>query len=325
MAVATVAYVVGFLIYYLAPSIGWFLLAEAFLGFAVAMLSGVASAFVFESLLEESRQSEDKAVFGRAASISLASVAVSSVIGSIAAEHIGIRFPLLLTAIAYAIAVLVVLMAREPKRSKSVERLSFSAYLRQMREGFGLVLQDKTLLSLAVDVAFLGGLLRVAYWYIQPRLVAVGIPMAYLGGLFAAMNLAAAVLVNLAPRIDKRLGSTKTVILLRVIGVLAIASLATPSEWAPAIAALVLVCSMQMRGVLYNAYFNRLVPSSHRATALSYIAVLGSVSYLIMGPLLGHLSDSLSTQAVLLGIACVTLPLAFVRTGLGRASLDESQ
>jgi len=325
MLAATASYVAGFLIYYMAPGIGWFMLAESFLGFAVAMLSGVASAFVYDSLLEENREKQDKVVFGRASSIMLATTAVSSIVGSVVAEHMGIRVPLLLTALAYAVACVVVISTREPRRSKQTEGISRSKYFRQLREGFGIVLRDKTLFALAVDVAVFGGLLRVAYWYVQPRLLNVGIPVALFGVIFASMNLTAALVVNRAPWIDKRLGSTRTIILLRVVGLCAIAVLAAPTVWLPGAAAVVLVCTMHLRGALYHAYFNRLLPSSHRATALSYIAVLSSLAYFAMGPLVGQLSDLFGIRVVLLAAVAVTAPATIVKKGLRRAELEENQ
>lgn len=318
LLISTVLYLVGFLTYYFATSFFMFLVAETFLGFGVAMLSGVGAAFVYDSLLEEGRQGQDKIVFSRAASISLGTMAVASIVGSIVANRYGLRLPLLLTALAFSIAAIIVINFREPKKTKLNRALTFKQYWSQLREGFEIALRNRTTLFLVLDLAIIGSMLRIAYFYIQPLMRDTGLPIEYFGAVFAAMSVLAAVIVHLGPLLDRVYGSINTILSLRLLSLAFIALLTIPLFLIPTIAALGISAIMNIRGALYSAYLNRVIPSSHRATVLSYSAVIGSLAYLIMGPLVGQLSDVLGSRAALLAVAFILTPLALVRGGLER-------
>jgi len=138
-------------------------------------------------------------------------------------------------------------------------------------------------------------------WFIQPYLDVVGLPVAYFGLVWAALNFSVGLFSMFAYRIERLLGQSKTLLMLLPLAVMAyMLSAFIQTLWVIAVF-FIFYFVRGIHGPMLKEYVNRLISSDKRATVLSVKNMFGRLFFTIIGPFIGWMKDAWSfKQAFLL-------------------------
>ncbi|AZR72025.1 hypothetical protein BBF96_00550 [Anoxybacter fermentans] len=310
-------------IYSISKSFGMFLVCETFWGISAAFASGTLQAFVYDSLKDYKRENEAKQVFAKVQTISLLSKAVSAVIGAYIASIYSYRFVFFLTTFSFLAAFITSLFFNEPKCLQTVKRVTLRDYIKQIKDGLNILRGSSILIFLTVESTIINTCIALSFWFFQPLLQSRGLAIANFGLVIAMFNIFSASGVILAPKCEKMIGAQKTILFSELFPTIFMIVVGIWINLYVAIIGFIIIHGINMiRMALFNDYFNRYIDTQQRATVLSLISFLGSLSYAILGPIVGKITDYTGLDVILTGIGVVTgiliIMLGFMRQRLSQ-------
>ncbi len=315
LVIGSVISTIAFAIYAFSSGFWGFLVAELVLGLGASFISGTDSAMIYDSLIESGREKDYAKIEGRRTSAANFSETTASIIGGVLAT-ISLRFPFYVELAVMSLTIPLAMSLVEPERHKFDNTLgSFRGILSIVRFAIHDHAQVKWLI---VYSSVIGSSTLTMVWFIQPYLEVVGLPVAYFGIVWAALNFSVGVFSIIAYRIERVLGQSKTLLMLLPLSVVGyILSAYTQTLWVIAIF-FIFYFVRGIHGPMLKEYVNRLISSDKRATVLSVKNMFGRLLFTIVGPFVGWMKDAWSfKQAFLLaaGIFLVTggISILFLR------------
>jgi MFS family permease len=281
------------------------ILAEVPLGIGVALISGTDDALLFESLRVMGQDTTYLRWTGRMRFFGQSAEALGALGAGwlfATAPHLPFLLQTLIAATTFGVA----LALREPARDHG----SPPSHLAHLRHLARFTFQGEPALRWLLAALVLFGLASfVPVWTIQLYAIDCGVPETWLGPIWASANFIVAIGALLSHRFERRLGLLPTLflgILLIAIGFFGMA--AAHALWG----FLFYFALTLMRGLLSPILldrFQRLIPSSDRATLLSLQSLLFRLSFLALGPLAGWGIDHRGQRPILalLGLLLVAL------------------
>ena len=301
-----------------APFLGW-AAASAVLGLGFTFFSGATEAWLVDALGATGFTGSLETVFGRAQTVGGAAMLVGSVAGGVIAQATDLGVPYLLRAGMLGVTLVVAWWF--------MRDIGFTA-----RRGAGPVDETRVVVRGAVDgglrnppvrwlmlaAPFTSGVGFFAFYAMQPYLLELyGDSGAYsVAGLAAAIVAGAQIVGGLIVPWVRRLFRRRTDAL--ILGTAAnVAILALIGLTDTFVVALVLLALWAMvfavQGPVRQAFINGLIPSSQRATVLSFDSLVGSTGGVVAQPALGRVADIGGYSASYLVSAVVTsLALPFM-------------
>ena len=293
LALASVMALGGTMAFYMARSYAWFVAGEVMWGLCAAAIMGTDTAYVYDVLAREGLAPKASRVLTNSTSLALAGAGLGSVFGAILASFVGFRAVFLYNAVFFAFGLAMALLlegGRPSVRGRAAPRLT---PMKVLRSATSSLVRDRNLVMLALDMAVLMAIVRAANWYFQPLLLAASVPIAAFGVVFALINLAPALLVHIAPGLERRLGSRITIWTSRLAVTLLLATLALTRQGIILAVCMVLLTAVSaIRRPLYRTYISERARSEERATVLSFPSLAGNLLFTGVGPLSGWVSDT---------------------------------
>lgn len=287
----------GWVVYALSLGFWGFLLAEIILGIGMSFISSADSAMLHDTLQAMTREEEYGKQESKNQGLGLYSEAISSVIGGSLAV-ISLRLPLIVDIFTTALIIPLALSLTEPVRIRISQQKS---HLKEMLEVVRYALfghKEVGLLILYYGLVSASTLTMV--WFSQPYMLASGLPIMYFGIVWSGLLLTTGFLTGKAERIEKFFGRKNALITLWLLPVL---GYTLTGIFMPVWSFSFLLCFYVTRGVINPVlldYTNRLIASDIRATVLSVKSVPGRLIFMILGPGVSYISDSVSLQVALL-------------------------
>jgi MFS family permease len=291
------------------PDFRVFLVAEILFGLGNALVSGADEALGYDSLVAVGEGHRASHWLARLQAAQLVGILTGALGGGVIAAWWGLRAPVLLQTIPMLLAGLLAttLVEATPQaspRPPGSYRVQLLAGLRQLRG-------QPRLRIIVGDMVVVGALTWTLIWLYQPLLERAGVPR-------SAFGLAAAMLCLVQAAVLHRLEW-----LVRVVGgrarylhasavVAGLAMLALAPQAQPALVLVVLLVAMGLghtRTPVAAAVINANVGSAERATTLSTVSMMRTLSICAVNPIAGLLADRS------LGLAVGTLGLAAVAAG----------
>ncbi|MEK7496678.1 MAG: MFS transporter [Patescibacteria group bacterium] len=307
--IGTCLAVLGMAIYSVSYDFYSVLIAEIILGVGASFVSGADSALLYDSLAEMKKIDDYKKSQGRLYAVENFSEGLAAVLAGFLAV-ISLRLPLYVETIAFVIALPFAFSLVEPAR-QAINKTS--SYAREMIKIIKLALHEhKELKWLIIYSAVTGATTFTFVWFVQPYWSQVGLPLPWFGILWAVLQFSVGLFSWVASWYENKVG--RRFVLISFIFIAAAAYLGMgliQSLWG----LVFMLLPYFVRGInkpLISDYVNKIISSESRATVLS-IKNLGSrIIFVIIGPLVGWVSDvySLSTALFL----CAAL---FLILGLG--------
>lgn len=307
---------VGFVVYVSAPSIYIFLVGEFVLALSLALISGANLALLSDSLASNGVTDSRTQIFGKMRAFSLLGLLVSTPLGSLIAAKYGLPIPFYVTAVGFALALLVALRLTEPPLIKK-----HRGYREILVTGLKTTWWVPHVRRLTLDYAIVAAISFMMIWLYQFVLGAVGIPIVYFGFVHMASVSLESLITHALGTLEDKLGFRRLAQIFVVAAsmgfALATIGIAMQTPWL-AIAGIVIGIGIGLaRQDLMVANIDRYLESSERATSLSTLRLIRNlfvaVMYLIVG---AGIEISLTWTLIGLGASLVAYLIVTARSSI---------
>ena len=292
-------------------------IASMLLGLGFTFFSGAVEAWLIDALDATGFQGEVEAVFGRGQIVTGAGMLSGSVAGGFIAAQTNLGVPFVLRAVVLAVMFVVAFRMMHDVGFTPVKGDRPLAEMRKIASAsieYGW--RRPAVKWLMVESLFTGGVGIYGFYALQPYLLELyGDPDAsQIAGLSAAIVAGAQILGGWsAPRI-RRLFKRRTSALLVTAGLstLTLVGVGTVDSFA-GVVALTVVWGLLFAATvpIRQAYINGLIPSTERATILSFDSLMSSTGGVWTQPVLGRAADVWgygSSYLITSGISLLALP-----------------
>jgi len=161
----------------------------------------------------------------------------------------------------------------------------------------------------AFAIAVFGLLAIYVFWIYQKYWELQGVPLEYFGYIWAGFALAVSAAARFSAPLEERLGTRGLLCLIATLPLLGLLGMALGSGWAGVLSGLLIQLSRGMSMSLFYEALNSRVPGDFRATVNSLVSLAVRAIFIVTGPMLGYILDSVGMQATLLGLVLVFTPL----------------
>lgn len=289
----------------LSQSTPFLIFTMAVVQIGLAFYSGSVEALVYDSLLDGHKQHHFDRVIATGMIIMNVASAVATALGGWLFDW-QFRSPLIAWSIGNWLGFILSFWLSEPK-ADSVQ-FSLATYLKQTREG----IQALFIPQLRSLLPFILVLLSVVYlweWGMVRTVSAsfFGLPVTLQSTLYALLPLGAVIIVRYLPRFRTYISDLSGL----QIAAIAIGSAYGSFAWVHGMWGIVPLAIIGVIGGLVfpwsSVFINQQLPSKYRATALSTLALLTKIPYILFSPLIGFLADNQRYHWYGWGVAVVLL------------------
>jgi MFS family permease len=293
----------GFLIYSFSFGFIGFVFAEIILGFGQSMISGADSALLYDTLIDNNRESDYLKHEGKMTSVGNFAEAFAGILGGLLAG-LSLRYPYYVqTGIAF-IGIPAALTLVEPNISKIKLGLAWKDIVYTVK--YSLV-SNRRLRWNIIYSSVVGASTLAMAWFVQPWFIRANLPVGMFGITWTILNLSVGITAFYAYKIELKLGRVATSACFTII--LALGFIA--SGWISSLWGLVFILMFYLaRGVatpILKDNINRITPSNMRATILSVRNFIIRILFSLLAPMYGWAIDKLS-----LGQALTIAGLIFI-------------
>lgn len=280
---------ISLLIYVLGKSFIIFMIAEITFSLGATLKSGADTALIYDSLKISNREGEFQKIEGQARSYSL----YAQAFGSILAGFIFVinkNLPLIVSIGFMIITVIVTLRFEEPRISKKQSENELS-YFAQISESCKFILNHEKIKAILFFSMVFFVFYRAGFWFFQPYMKAVDIPVELFGGIFFIFNITAAYVSKWSYKIME-ITKPRTLTFMSLLIVISFLLLGLTRVWIGVIAILLQQAARGLYRPVTRKYLNKHIPSDKRATILSFQSLVTNIAVAIAYPFIGILMDS---------------------------------
>ncbi len=296
--------------------------SSSFWGFATAFVfvalsfnleSGAGDAMVYDSLIQCGKQGTFTKVKGRQEVSWQAAQIVSLFAGGIIATY-DYRLAYILTLGIEALSLIVCLTFEEPRNSSVEVPGGRRGVVRHLTGSFQVLADNRGILVYILFIEGFGVFCTTLSFYFQNFLKSRGYIEWQIGIVLALSSLAGMLGAAFAHRLEERLGKRRLVSLSPFVALAAFALIAFTRLEIPA-----MILRAAVEAVLYVSFsdsINRLIPSEHRATLLSFEAMSFSVMMIALFPAIGAVADRAGFKTAFTVIFAAAVPVLLLSRGL---------
>lgn len=303
-----------------APFWGW-AASSIFLGLGFTFFSGATEAWLVDALNHGGYDGPLDAVFARGQVVAGSAMLSGSIAGGFVAQLTNLGVPYIMRAAMLLVTfVFALAFMKDLGFSPDRERSAVKQMGRILKASVDNGLRNRPVRWVMLMAPFSMGVSFYAFYAMQPYLLELyGESGAYgIAGLAAAVIAGAQIAGGLLAGQIRRMFARRThvIILTTILSVAMLVVIGATSNFWVAVAMLVL-WAMAFASVapIRQAYLNGLIPSSHRATVLSFDSLVGSTGGVVFQPVLGRVADVAGYSATYLisgAVQLCALPLAFL-------------
>lgn len=303
--------------YGISSSFSQFLIAEVIFAFALSLVSGSDSAFVYDTLKDLKKEKKYKKIWGNAYFYSLIAMAASNAIGGFIGK-IDFRLTFYVTIPFLLMLIPISLSFKEPKRHKLIFK---KGYILEIFKILKLTFtKNKKLKWLIIYSGIIFGFNQSVLWLYQPYFQLSGLDIIHFGFIFASFQIVAAISSKYAHKLEKMLGenfSLAMLVFLTGISFLLMGNFIYLFSFS------FVFLQQFVRGfreIVISDYIHKLTDSSIRATVMSTHNLISRLFYAMIVPIIGLVADvySLTQALTVLGVTTlvfgVTALVIFLKT-----------
>jgi MFS family permease len=265
----------------------WFALAEITFSIGMCFKSGSDTALLYDTLKKLDRESDFKKIQGKGHALSLIAQIPGSILAGYAFE-INEALPMIISGGFMLIALFIEFFFEEIEVYEFEEKPS---YFGQIASSVKYTVNHGKVKALIVYSMFFCIFYRAGFWFFQPYLKAIEIPVVHFGYIFALFNLVAALTSKYSGEIISKTKG-KTLLLVVSLILVSFALLGFTNTFV----GVIFILPQQMARGLYKPVImkslNKNIPSNKRATIISLHSLLSNLAMAITLPLIGMLMDS---------------------------------
>lgn len=291
----------GFVLYSFASSLPLFMVAEIILGLGGSFISGSDSALLYDSLAAENQESDYLRYEGRITSLGNFAETVAAICGGMIALWCGYRGVYIAQTCIAATAIPAALLLIEPPQIKKIQRPNLKQILSICHQSLftNKELSAAILLSAAIGTATL-----CMAWTSQVYFVTNGLDEKSITPLWVVLNLTVALIAAFSHKLVEKIGLPVALISIIIYIPLGYILLGVLPLFAGLGSLLLFYAVRGYATPLLKDLTNKYCQSQTRATVLSIRSLIIRVSFSLLGPMIGVVSEqySLSLALILAGI-----------------------
>jgi len=258
-----------------------FAIAEILFGIGMTFHSGADSSILYESLNFLNRKKEYQNIEGHASSLVFTGQALGSILSGFLYKYYH-DLPLWISIFNMLIAGVISLKFVEPKSTKSEHKYHLHIF-----KSFGIIFRTKRLLWTILLAIIVGFTFRASFWLYQPYFKEVKIDVMYFGLIFFVFNMIAAFS---SKYLVKKFYETRPRIVLTTLTFFMSCSYLLPFIFRSVFSLIFLSLQQIVRGLYQPTlrfYINHQIEDKYRATIISVISLISSLSFAVFSPLAG--------------------------------------
>ena len=293
-------------IYVVGTSFPMFILAEVIFSLGATFKSGADNALIYDSLKIMGREKEFQSIEGKARSFALYAQAVGSIIAGFVYE-VNTNLPFLISVFFMLVTIVISLKFKEPPIEGKVGKYGLN-YMEQIKESGKFIISHEKIKAIIIFTMMFFIFYRTAFFYYQPYMEAVKIPVRYFGIIFFIFNITAAFASKRSHWIMEKT-KPKTLTFMALLMIISFVLMGTVKIWLGVFAILFQQVARGIYRPVTTKYLNKHIPSDKRATVLSFQSLACNMSVAIAFPLMGILKDheNIFITHMVLGIAMIIL------------------
>jgi MFS family permease len=280
------------LLFGLAPNFALLMLANILWGVAVTFISGADLALFYDSLRELDRLGEYTRLRGLLSSAALAATAAGNILGGLLAS-LNLALPFLVYAGVLVFAVMAMLGIKEPPREANPATGKAAGFRETLSIAWHAVRQNQILSRAILYLSVLPlANTAIAITFIQPHLLAIGLPLAAFGLVNFGISLVRIGGSAVAGKVEERVGGIRYLALAPLLVVLGLSGLAgLPGLWSLLGLVLSVFASVAVRPIIEGIILKH-SPGLARATVLSINNLIFRLLMSVMEPSAGLVGDT---------------------------------
>lgn len=294
--------IIGLGIYSMTRDFWWFLFAELILWLGSSFISGTDSALLYDTLLDEGKTTENKKIQWYLQTVSSIAEASASFLGGLIAV-ISIYLPFYVQFWLNLLVFPLVFLLQEPTQYKHDNKEWIWKGIQSIVR-YSLHEHKEVKWLIFFSWAFWASTL-VMTWLLQQYFTHLGVPLIYFGVLWSIFILSLVPFSFFAHNLEKFLGRKYSLVFLALLPVLWYFLLAFFDTFWGLFFVFFFYFARGFGSILLNDYVNILVPSRIRATIFSIQTLMFRFVFVIVGPLVGWVSDIFSLQMGLFFSGCI--------------------
>jgi len=279
----------GYIIFSFFSGFNEFLFAEMLLGIGGSLISGADSAILYDTLLEINEDKEYTKIEGRTYAIGNFSEGIAGVFGGFLAIS-SLNMPVYIQTIVMFLSIPIAMTLVEPKSSYKLAK-NFSSIITVLNDTF---IKNRKLKWYIVYSSSMGIATLSIAWFVQPFLLEIDTPIIYYGIIWAFLNFTAGITSYYS-----YIFSNDN--LLIYISLMMIISLIMLGLYISYLGLIFIILIYLLRGIITPNLRNLINISStseRRATVLSLRSFVIRISFAIIAPILGYITDSCEISIV---------------------------
>jgi len=282
LVIGSIFLFLGYLIFSFFSGFNEFLFAEILLGIGGSLISGADSAILYDTLLEIKEEDEYTKIEGRTYAIGNFSEGIAGVLGGFLAMT-SINMPVYIQTIVMFMSIPIAMTLVEPKSSYKLAK-SISSIITVVKDTF--IYQRKLRWYIVYSSSMGIATLSIA-WFVQPFLMEIDTPIIYYGIIWAFLNFTAGITSYYSYLFNNHN-------LLIYISLIMITSLILLGFNISYFGLIFIILIYLLRGVITPKLRNLIninSTSERRATVLSLRSFVIRISFAVIAPILGYISD----------------------------------
>ena len=296
LVIGSIFLFLGYVIFSFFSGFNEFLFAEILMGIGGSLISGADSAILYDTLLEIKKEDEYTKIEGRTYAIGNFSEGIAGVLGGFLAMT-SINMPVYIQTIVMFLSIPIAMTLVEPKSSYKLAK-SFSSIITVVKDTF--IYQRKLRWYIVYSSSMGIATLSIA-WFVQPFLMEIDTPIIYYGIIWAFLNFTAGITSYYSYLYNNHN-------LLIYISLIMITSLILLGFNISYYGLIFIILIYLLRGVITPKLRNLIninSTSERRATVLSLRSFVIRISFAVIAPILGYISDSSDLSLVFYVLAFI--------------------
>ena len=286
----------GYVIFSFFSGFNEFLFAEILLGIGGSLISGADSAILYDTLLEIKEDNEYTKIEGKTYAIGNFSEGIAGILGGFLAMT-SINLPVYIQTIVMFLSIPVAMTLVEPKSSYKLAK-SFNSVITVVKDTF---VHNRKLRWYIIYSSSMGIATLSIAWFVQPFLMEIETPILYYGIIWAFLNFTAGITSYYSHLFNNDN-------LLIYTSLMMITSLILLGIYISYFGLIFIILIYLLRGVITPNLRNLIninSTSERRATVLSLRSFVIRLSFAIIAPILGYITDSCDISVVFYVLAFI--------------------
>ena len=284
--------------YGLAPDFLWIVLSNVLLSVALSFQSGADEAFFYETLKALGRETAYTQMAGRASAVARAGMVAGSIMGGWLASA-ELLYPFFMGAVLHLLSLAVCLTYKEPPKELNWQGSKRRGYVTIVVSAIDIMKQKRELRYAMIYSAIIPILsFEFAAVFIQPQVIALGVPMGAMGFIIMGMHLSKAAGVAFSYWFKDRFGERKILYAVPFLLLLCMVVVGVYQHLACLWIIALFVFATDIAVPVINHIIQRQVFDEIRATLMSVRSIVFSLLIAVTEPVLGITADNWSLSGI---------------------------